>query len=87
MCLGTGPVRAAVKQPEFLTGNPGLGQLLVTGVTVKPGQQSGPATLGVVVGPAAQQSPNSVERIVTATSVASEVALDPPAHCDETVAP
>ena len=51
------------------------------GVTdVEPGQQPGPGVLAVVVGPAAQQPPDPIKRIVTATPMTCEVALDPPAH-------
>jgi hypothetical protein len=46
MLFGAGPVGAAVEQAQFLGGDPGLGQLLVGGVTgVEAGQQPGPGSL------------------------------------------
>jgi hypothetical protein len=44
--LGLAAVAAAIEQPQVLSGDPGLRQLLVAGVAgVQPGQKPGPRRL------------------------------------------
>jgi hypothetical protein len=66
-----------VDQPKVLGGDPGSSELLVVGIAgVESGQQLGPGVVAVVVGGAAQQPADAIERIVSAPAVAGLLAWD-----------
>jgi hypothetical protein len=69
-------VTAALDRAQLLGGDPGGGDLTVVVAGLHAGQQPRPRSVGEVLGAAALDAANAVERVVTAAPMTERLLLD-----------